>query len=273
MIARAIHRRSGRRDKPFVEVACGALPETLLESELFGHVAGAFTGADRRQDRQVPAGRRRHDLPRRNRHRQPSHAGEAAPRAAGAASSSRSAATRRFKVDVRVILATNEDLRRAVADGRVPPGPVLPHQRDQRSSCRRCASGSATSRCWLEHFLQRVRERPASTVTGFADEAMHAAAALRLAGQRPRAAERRRAGRGARARPTMIGRRRPARSDPPRIDARDDVSLAAGSAAAPSRKPSSTRAADHSRSARVQRLEPPGHGRRSASTARRSTRR
>jgi DNA-binding NtrC family response regulator len=49
LVARSIHRRGSRHDKPFVPVDCGAIPENLLESEFFGHERGSFTGADARR--------------------------------------------------------------------------------------------------------------------------------------------------------------------------------------------------------------------------------
>jgi DNA-binding NtrC family response regulator len=50
LVAQAIHQSSGRRDKPFVALDCGAIPEALLESEVFGYERGAFTGAERRKE-------------------------------------------------------------------------------------------------------------------------------------------------------------------------------------------------------------------------------
>ena len=62
ILAKAIHYNSPRNGKPFVVINCGAIPDTLLESELFGYRKGAFTGATTQQDGQVRSGGRRHGL-------------------------------------------------------------------------------------------------------------------------------------------------------------------------------------------------------------------
>ncbi len=117
MTARAIHQMSTRRDKPFVEVACGALPDTLLESELFGHVAGAFTGAS--HDKmgkflQADGGTIFLD-----------EIATATPslqvkllRVLQDREFEPVGGTKTYKVDARLILATNENLEQAVAEGR-----------------------------------------------------------------------------------------------------------------------------------------------------------
>ena len=117
VVAHAIHARSPRRDGPFVAVNCGALPGELLESELFGHVRGAFTGAvrDRAGRFEVAAGGTLFldevgDLPvqlqvkllRVLQERAFERVGESRPRTS----------------DARIIAATNVELRRAVVDGR-----------------------------------------------------------------------------------------------------------------------------------------------------------
>ena len=118
LVARAIHGKSPRRDGPFVPINGGAIPETLLESELFGHERGAFTGAvARRQGRAELAAGGTLFL---------DEVGEFSPavqvkllRFLQEREIERVGGRERIAVDVRVIAATNADLPRAIAEGRV----------------------------------------------------------------------------------------------------------------------------------------------------------
>ncbi|MDJ0973383.1 MAG: sigma 54-interacting transcriptional regulator [Planctomycetota bacterium] len=116
VIATLVHRRSARAERPFVTVNCAAFPETLLESELFGHERGAFTGADRRREGRfelADGGTLFLD-----------EIAEMTPsaqvkllRVLQERQFARLGGTRTITVDVRIIAATNRDLEKAVAEG------------------------------------------------------------------------------------------------------------------------------------------------------------
>jgi two-component system, NtrC family, nitrogen regulation response regulator NtrX len=116
LVAAAIHTQSARRDRPFIRVNCAAIPKDLVESEMFGHEKGAFTGAtDRRIGRFELAHTGTLFL---------DEVGDLGPeaqakllRAIEAGEIERVGGGKPIKVDVRILAATNKDLSRAVSDG------------------------------------------------------------------------------------------------------------------------------------------------------------
>ena len=117
LVANAIHHNSPRSSGPFIKVACAALPETLLESELFGHERGAFTGAVARREGRFQAAHRGSIFL--------DEVGEMSPatqakllRVLQEKEFEPLGSTRTMKVDVRVIAATNKDLAAEVKEGR-----------------------------------------------------------------------------------------------------------------------------------------------------------
>ncbi len=117
LIAKAIHYNSPRFDKPFVSVNCGALPETLLESELFGHEKGAFTGAiQQRKGRFELAHGGTLFLDEIS--EMPLHLQVKLLRVLQEMEFERVGGSQTIKVDVRVIAATNRELKTEVEAGR-----------------------------------------------------------------------------------------------------------------------------------------------------------
>lgn len=172
LIARAIHRRSSRRDMPFVEIACGALPESLLESELFGHAAGAFTGAiGEKLGKFMQADKGTIFL---------DEISTASPamqvkllRILQDLEFEQVGGTKTFHVDTRVILATNDDLSRLVTEGRFRQDlfyRVNVINIELPSLCDRISDIPLLA----EHFLQQVCEDSGKSVQGFTEDAMAA---------------------------------------------------------------------------------------------------
>ena len=126
LIARAVHFASRRKDKPLIKVNCAALPAGLVESELFGHEKGAFSGAiARRRGRFELADGGTIFLDEIG--ELPAEAQVKLLRVLQSASSTASGAAHPVRVDVRVIAATNRDLLQEVRE-KVPRGPLLPAQ-------------------------------------------------------------------------------------------------------------------------------------------------
>ncbi len=172
LIAGALHRNSPRRDKPFVSLNCAVLSDTLLESQLFGHVRGAFTGAVMNQRgllEEADGGTLFLD-----------EIGDVSPavqakllRVTQEKDFIVLGSTRTRKVDVRFVAATNKDLMNEVREGRFREDLYyrlnvisinLPPLRDRRDDIEPLA----------RHFLKASTRRMKKEVTGIDDDAIQA---------------------------------------------------------------------------------------------------
>ncbi len=170
LIAKAIHKSSDRKYKPFVQINCGAIPENLLESELFGHIKGAFTGATSpKQGKFEVADGGTIFL---------DEIGDMSPdlqvkilRVLEEKEFEPVGACKTKKIDVRIIAATHRDLEEEVQKGsfredlfyRLYVIPVmLPPLRERRSDIP----------LLITHFLKKFNEKNHRNVDGVSDEAM-----------------------------------------------------------------------------------------------------
>ena len=172
LVARAIHRHSSRRDKPFVVVDCGSLVENLFESELFGHVKGSFTGATATKYGRFELANGgtlffdeignisiniQTKLLRVLQEREVTKVGS----------------SQVIKVDVRIVAATNKDLQKAVKAGtfredlfyRLSVVPItLPPLREKRDDIPLLAN----------HFLEKYNKKRRKNIRAISDQAMKA---------------------------------------------------------------------------------------------------
>jgi two-component system, NtrC family, response regulator PilR len=169
-VARAIHFYSLRRDRPFVALNCGALPETLLESELFGHMKGAFTGASANKKGLIEAAEKGTLFL--------DEIGEMTPmmqvkllRVLQERKFRRLGGVEELEAAMRVIAATNQELTRLVADGkfredlfyRINVIPIhLPPLRDREEDIPLLA----------EYFLAKYRDQMGKDIHGLSQETM-----------------------------------------------------------------------------------------------------
>jgi two-component system response regulator PilR (NtrC family) len=170
LVARAIHEQSGRQGQPFVAVNCGAIPENLLESELFGHVKGAFTGAHQNKEGLFEAaagGTLFLD-----------EVGELPPslqvkllRAIQEKTIRRVGGTHDTLVDVRILSATNKLLEEEVAGGRFREDLyyrlnviqiAVPPLRERRDDIP----------LLVQHFIDKYNAELSRSAEGMSDEAM-----------------------------------------------------------------------------------------------------